>query len=499
MTETSPRVSVIIPVYNSMPYLSGAVQSLLDQTLGNIEVIAIDDGSNDGSGEELDRFASLDARVTVLHQENSGWPGMPRNRGLERARGEFVFFMDGDDEMAAHGLEQMVAAAEANEADIVIPRFVGTGGRGVASLFLLYPEGEISVSRAMETLSPQKLFRRSLIEGLGVRFPEGKVRLEDGIFVTECYLAARRIEFCGSDPLYFIAKRDDSQNISSRRIDPDGYVASCRAIATLLVAGGGTSEEAAKLVREFFLRKGLRFYAHHRWMSMDEQRRQRWVSLHQAFLRDYLPEASDAGVAFPSDRRKMGLIRAGDVAGLTRLIAAGPKLGHTPVCAGVTERPFGLEIRVWLRPTPDAELLRQAADPRPGSLRLANAWYRLTAAAMQVRQVRAVSRRISGALASSATGATLLLAGRKAGAPIEIAGVLCGWQADTEARLFRFLVPHALLKRYRRDRVDLWTVANQGELSGARVRVRAPERYRKKLSQGSAYATKQGNLSLHLR
>ena len=501
MAVLLPRVSVIIPVYNSMPYLTGAIESVLAQSLSGIEIIAIDDGSTDGSGEELDRLADMHDSVTVIHQENSGWPGMPRNRGMERARGEFVFFMDGDDEVAADAFERMIAAAETNDADVVVPRFAGTGGRGVQSLFQLHPEGEMSMSRAMETLSPQKLFRRSLIEAHGIRFPEGKVRLEDGIFVTQCYLAARRIEFCGATPLYFIAKRDDNQNISSRPIDPDGYVESCRRIAELLADGVTDQQEATKLIREFFLRKGLRFYASQRWTRMQFDRKERWVRLHQQFLRDFLPAVGDAKVSNPRDRERLRLIRAGDVRGLDRLVAAEALLQQVSEAQRVIDHPFGVELRVWLRPEPDASLLRSARQPGTLRLRLGNACFSRLAWAFRQRRVRAVSQRLSRMFVRSEASVSLLLSGRKVSGQTEVAGVLCGWDDATGSQLFRFVVPWHLIERFGRDRIDLWTVAAADGLTGSRVRIAAGSacgtKPRRALSGGNAYVTSQGNLSLH--
>ncbi|QTV79712.1 glycosyltransferase family 2 protein [Microbacterium sp. NIBRBAC000506063] len=73
-------MSVIMPVYNEMPHLREALESALAQDMRDLELIVVDDGSTDGSGELLDDFAERDDRVTVLHERNSGWPGTPRNR-----------------------------------------------------------------------------------------------------------------------------------------------------------------------------------------------------------------------------------------------------------------------------------------------------------------------------------------------------------------------------------------------------------------------------------
>ncbi|MGW9021168.1 glycosyltransferase family 2 protein [Leucobacter chromiiresistens] len=505
MTETAPIVSVVIPVYNSMPYLTGTVESLLAQQLAAFEIIAIDDGSTDGSGAELDRFAALDDRVTVVHQENSGWPGMPRNRGLERARGTYVLFMDADDTMAPEALRLMVDQADEHDADVVIPRFEGTGGRQVQALFERHPEGPIELARAMETLSPQKLFRRAMLERIGLRFPEGRVRLEDGIFVTRAYIEARRIMFCGAGPLYFIALRDDGGNISGQRIDPENYVASCRRIAEILLEGAPDREAGVSLVRQFFGRKGLRFYAPKRWLRMDEAQRAQWVALHRDFLRDLLPADADARIAHPTDRRKVELIRAGDVAGLDALIRAAELLEHTGAVSGTRAVPGGIELTVTMHAAhPDAPARRAGAGLR---VRVADRAYRALRPLITRRAVRGASRVAADLLLRDRPRATLLLSGRKRGRAAAVPGRLAppapaagGAPRDDAAPRYRFVLPHDLLRRYRGERVDAWTVLYADRsTSGDRARLTAQPGLDRRVDGVRVYATNRGNFSLQVR
>ncbi|WP_293699264.1 glycosyltransferase family A protein, partial [uncultured Agrococcus sp.] len=329
----SPTVSVIVPVHNEMPHLTETIESVFTQELTDFELIAIDDGSSDGSGEELERLARSDDRLVVIRQPGSGWPGGPRNRGLERASGRYVFFLDGDDKLETYALGTMVAAFVAADADpvpvdVVIPKMRGTGGRRISPLFLRYPSGDIALDRAMETLTPQKMIRREMIEREGLRFPEGVVRLEDGIFMTQAYTAARRITYSGKRVLYLFAKRDRGGNTSSQLFRPEDYVDSCRVIATTLVENVADSEEAARLVSEFFGKMGLRFYTPRRWRLSHPWRRRAWVRAHRQFLADFVPEELDGREAHPTDRAKRALIRDGRVRGLSALIDAERRLDH---------------------------------------------------------------------------------------------------------------------------------------------------------------------------
>ena len=91
-------ISVIVPVYNVKPYIKECISSILYQTHNELQVILIDDGSTDGSGEICDQFAKQDARIEVIHQKNAG-VSAARNAGLQRAIGKFVIFTDSDDKL----------------------------------------------------------------------------------------------------------------------------------------------------------------------------------------------------------------------------------------------------------------------------------------------------------------------------------------------------------------------------------------------------------------
>lgn len=91
-------ISVIVPVYNVKEYLNTCVESILNQTHENLEVILVDDGSTDGSGEICDSYAKTDTRVQVLHTTNGG-QAAARNRGIEVCKGEYLTFIDSDDSM----------------------------------------------------------------------------------------------------------------------------------------------------------------------------------------------------------------------------------------------------------------------------------------------------------------------------------------------------------------------------------------------------------------
>lgn len=118
----NPKISIIVPIYNVEKYLKRCMDSLLHQTLTNIEIILVDDGSPDHCPAMCDEYVRLDHRVKVVHKENGGL-GFARNSGLEIATGEFVAFVDSDDFVTLSAYEVFYRAAKTNNADAVFSNF----------------------------------------------------------------------------------------------------------------------------------------------------------------------------------------------------------------------------------------------------------------------------------------------------------------------------------------------------------------------------------------
>jgi len=112
-----PCVSVIIPVYNVEAYLASCLTSVINQTYSNLEIIIIDDGSCDASGGIADEFADTDSRIRVIHQDNHGI-AETRNVGLREANGEWIFFVDGDDEVPPEAIRLLLSLAEKEQTNI---------------------------------------------------------------------------------------------------------------------------------------------------------------------------------------------------------------------------------------------------------------------------------------------------------------------------------------------------------------------------------------------
>ncbi|MDN5744083.1 MAG: glycosyltransferase family 2 protein [Nocardioidaceae bacterium] len=207
----TPDVTVITPAYNAMPYIRRTLQSLVDQTIGHdrMEVVVVDDGSSDGTGEELDRWSQdYPGLFRIVHQEASGGPAGPRNVALDMARGRFVFFLDADDYLGEESLARLVAMADENDSDVVLGKMVGLGGRGVAqSMFRKsVADADLFRSRVWWTLSVLKLYRRSLIEENALRFPTEFRTTSDQPFAGLAYLRARKISVEADYDHYYVVR-----------------------------------------------------------------------------------------------------------------------------------------------------------------------------------------------------------------------------------------------------------------------------------------------------
>ncbi|MFF0224452.1 glycosyltransferase family 2 protein [Streptomyces sp. NPDC004629] len=201
-----------------MPYLVECLKSVEAQTIdpGRIEVIAVDDGSTDGTGEYLEEFAArAPMPVTVIRQENSGGPSGPRNVGLGKAGGRYVFFLDADDRLGPEALERMVAMADENGTDVVLGRVEGINRTPPKSMWgKTLGRTDVFSSNIKFTLSAQKLFRRALLDRHGMRFDESLWTGEDALFTMEAYLRADGVSVLADYTCYYLVGREDGKHVT---------------------------------------------------------------------------------------------------------------------------------------------------------------------------------------------------------------------------------------------------------------------------------------------
>ena len=223
----TPRISVIVPVYKVEAYLDRCVQSIVDQTYRNLEIILVDDGSPDNCGSMCDAWAQKDGRIRVIHKENGGLSDA-RNAGMAVASGEYIGFIDSDDYIAPEMYRLLLERMLADGSDIAACGVEMVFEDGTASRSMT-PSGCITLNReeAMEAILREswlkqpvwyKLYRAKLIRD--IPFPVGKYH-EDVFWTWQAVARAERVSVFDT-PCYFYVQRSGSimgESYSLRRLD----------------------------------------------------------------------------------------------------------------------------------------------------------------------------------------------------------------------------------------------------------------------------------------
>ena len=211
-------ISVIVPVYNVREYLEQCLETVVHQTLQDIQIILVNDGSTDGSDEICKKYAALDDRIIFIHQENAGLAAA-RQAGLNVAEGEYIGFVDSDDWLELTMYEEMYAAARENNADIVFcnvyrdedkkeqiyfkPGFYNREGME-NTIFprLLANFDENKNECTIRWCNWLRIYRRSLIEQYNITFDSRFRRCQDLPFTFECTIHANSYYYLGERYLY---------------------------------------------------------------------------------------------------------------------------------------------------------------------------------------------------------------------------------------------------------------------------------------------------------
>jgi glycosyltransferase involved in cell wall biosynthesis len=320
----TPQVSVIVPVYNPGHDIDDCIASLLGQSLPatEYEAIFVDDGSTDDTPARLDALAAEHEHVRVEHIPNSGWPGKPRNVGIEMARGEYVYFVDNDDWLAPEALERMLAMAREDGADIVIGKVVGQGKFVPRGLFVenLHNLTLDSSAPLLGLLTPHKLFRKALLDEHGIRFPEGRRRLEDHVFVMDAYFRAQGISVLADYPCYHWVLRNPDTNASYRPFEPRDYFDNVREVLDLVEARTEPGPFRDRLMRHWYRGKMLGRLGGSAFGKREPDYNRELYSEIRRLAEDRFPE--DAAAKLPFNlRMRSHLLRHGSIEDLHALAA----------------------------------------------------------------------------------------------------------------------------------------------------------------------------------
>lgn len=239
------KVSIIIPVYNTAAYLEEAVDSILCQTLAEIEIIAVNDGSTDNSLEILRQIQQKDARLHICSQPNQG-QSVARNTGMQQVLGEFVYFFDSDDFLRKDALESCYTKAAEYGCDLVFfDAAIMNDQHPERTALLPYQRKELLTDTSYTghqllkqlmnhhkfSASPcLNLIRTSYLQSIGLTFYPGIIH-EDQLFTFLLYLQAEKVSFIAEDYFHRRLREHSTMTspISMRNIN--GYLTVCDALA----------------------------------------------------------------------------------------------------------------------------------------------------------------------------------------------------------------------------------------------------------------------------
>ncbi|KAF4409380.1 glycosyltransferase family 2 protein, partial [Streptomyces lycii] len=299
-TEISPaataaRVSVVVIGYNDAEHIADAVLSALRQGPSVAEVVAVNDGSADATGEVLDRLARRHDRLRVHHRsENSGGCGTPRNDGLRDATAPYVMFLDSDDVLPPGAVDALLAAADRHGAQVVaggcvrreLPQHRDTPWQRALFLEEAVYDSPARLPRLVrDTLCVNKLYDRAFLDRHGIRFPDGAYRYEDFVFTARVLAALPRIALVPDTVYVWHVRRTASRpSISLDRSGVEGWRARLAAhrlaVVTLQRAGLRRLAHAARVK---FLDHDLRMYLRELGRR-DEDHRAEWWRLTREHL-----------------------------------------------------------------------------------------------------------------------------------------------------------------------------------------------------------------------
>ena len=209
-----PKVSVIIPVYNVEKYLSKAIESVISQTLKDIEIILIDDGSTDKSYSIIQSYATKDNRIRVLKQKNSG-QSSARNKGIELSRGKYLYFIDSDDFIDNDYIEHLVNTAEKENADVVVN----------SNIYIIKYQKKYNIFKNINNKDESfinkyiikkystiwyKLYKREIQKKYDIFFDNDIKVGEDGIFNIFFFSKSNNIIFISPNSFYYYNKTNNN-------------------------------------------------------------------------------------------------------------------------------------------------------------------------------------------------------------------------------------------------------------------------------------------------
>ncbi len=287
-------VSVVIPVYNAIPYLEECLASVKAQTYPHLEIIMVNDGSTDKSEELLDYYADKFPHFHVYHQANQGL-GYTRNRGISLSKGKYLFFLDADDAIPSKAIESLVIAAEKSEADYAVGKVVRfNDARKYIPIrhleFGLYQKkGQTRLvdhpAMLQDSIACNKLWKKSLLVDNELSFKEGKY-YEDLTLTLKAAVLAEKIEVLNKVVYHWrIRDEEDKPSITQQQMKLENTLHRIEALQENRHWLQET-EAPKKIVEENDLKSLLDMIRLHavKFSLIDEVEQEEWVKIVRSFL-----------------------------------------------------------------------------------------------------------------------------------------------------------------------------------------------------------------------
>jgi FkbM family methyltransferase len=249
----------------------------------------------------------------VTHAPNSGWAGRPRNAGTDLACFSHVFYCDADDWLLEHALEILLERAQTDRSDIVVGRAVGNQRSVPRALFERgdYCTDWRRTPGVFNNLTIQKLFRREFLRERGLRFAEGRVRLEDFLFMTQAFLQAERISIVGSRPGYVFERRADRGNLTATAPEHEDYYRSVERLIDIIEANTAEGRERDIALDRVLRAQLIRHASSAHFLQQDLAERERVFARVGRTLRERIPPSAEARLDART-RYQAAAIRRGD-------------------------------------------------------------------------------------------------------------------------------------------------------------------------------------------
>ena len=311
------KVSVVVPVHDIGQRIVRLLDSLQAQTIGadDLEVVLVDDGSTDDTVSVLRAEAAWRPHHVVLSIPASGWPGRPRNVGLDHAQGDYVFFADHDDELFPDALRRLHSMAVEDAADVVYGKVVRVGARTP-----YWPLARRDVHGAdvvddhlLESRSTHKLYLRAFLVEHDVRFLEGRVSLEDHHFMGQVLSQSPRVSVLASYPCYRWIRHGDGSNASAHSTDLTAYYHYFSESVRLL-QGPDAEPRVRRAIAAVGVDRMLLPVRPRAWAALSRAEQRQAVDLLRRFVETCVPPDVDASLGVLK-RAVVRSLRAGDRAG----------------------------------------------------------------------------------------------------------------------------------------------------------------------------------------